>query len=71
MLGFNCLTGVGRDIVPYVEAYGLLKHVKDRPSRRSTTKTRHTCLRVVGLLVGREHLGHVPHFLTELQDENA
>jgi hypothetical protein len=33
MLGFNCMTGMGKDFVPYVEAYGLLKHVKESEAR--------------------------------------
>lgn len=33
MLGFNCMTAQGQDFVPYVEAYGLLKHVKATDAR--------------------------------------
>lgn len=33
MLGFNCMTGRGKDFVRYVEAYGLLKHVKHSDAR--------------------------------------
>jgi hypothetical protein len=33
MLGFNCLSGEGRDFIRYVEAYGLLKHVMNNDAR--------------------------------------
>lgn len=75
MLGFNCMTKLGKDFVPYVEAYGLLKHVEDRdaveifqhyysPSAFQSSRRRLEYWRTEGK--GRE-----PRFLVDWQQKNA
>lgn len=71
MLGFNCMTGLGKDFVVYVEAYGLLKHVKNKdaieifqhyysPSAFQSSRRRLEYWRTDGT-------HHKPHFLFDWQ----
>jgi len=74
MLGFNCMTSVGKDFIPYVEAYGLLKHVKERDAREIFS----SYYSPSAFLSSRRRLEYwrtegnsrQPHFLVERQQNN-
>jgi len=74
MLGFNCLNDVGRDFLPYVEAYGLLKHVKDGNAReifKAYYKDTASMSSRRRIAYWREHRSQLPDFLTEIHSANA
>jgi len=74
MLGFNCLTGLGKDFVRYIEAYGLLKHLK----HRDASEIFRSYYSPAAFLSSRRRLeywrtegkAHKPHFLIDRQQKN-